>query len=61
MLLTEYNEAETMELFKEEGREEGRKEGRKEGEKRAQKHFLAKLIDIGWDPHEAANFVGVSV
>ena len=39
MLLTEYNEMETMELFKEEGRQEGiqkglqkgRKEGRKEG------------------------------
>ena len=31
MLLTEYNEAETMELFREEGREEGLKEGRKEG------------------------------
>ena len=27
MLLTEYNEAETMELFKEEGRREGRQEG----------------------------------
>ena len=27
MLLTEYNEAETMELFKEEGRAEGRAEG----------------------------------
>jgi len=27
MLLTEYNEVKTMELFKEEGREEGRKEG----------------------------------
>lgn len=31
MLLTEYNEAETMELFKEEGRMEGRAEGRMEG------------------------------
>ena len=31
MLLTEYNETETMELFREEGRAEGRKEGRKEG------------------------------
>ena len=31
MLLTEYNEARTMELFKEEGREEGRIEGRAEG------------------------------
>ena len=27
MLLTEYDEAKTMELFKEEGREEGRKDG----------------------------------
>ena len=31
MLLTEYNEAETMQLFKEEGRAEGRSEGRAEG------------------------------
>ena len=31
MLLTEYNEAEQMELFKEDGRKEGRKEGRTEG------------------------------
>ena len=31
MLLTEYNEAETMELFREEGRAEGRAEGRTEG------------------------------
>ena len=31
MCLTEYNEAETMQMFKEEGREEGRKEGIKEG------------------------------
>ena len=39
MLLTEYNEAKTMELFKEEGREEGRVEGREEGR--------AEGIDIG--------------
>ena len=31
MLLTEYNEAEQMELFREEGRAEGREEGRAEG------------------------------
>ena len=31
MLLTEYNEAETMELFREEGRQEGRKAGLAEG------------------------------
>ncbi len=30
MLLTEYNEAETMNAFKEEGREEGREEGSRE-------------------------------
>ena len=30
MCLTEYNEAETMQMFKEEGREEGREEGSKE-------------------------------
>ena len=32
MLLTEYNEAEVMELFKEDGRREGREEGREEGQ-----------------------------
>lgn len=32
MCITEYNEAETMEQFREEGREEGRKEGQEEGE-----------------------------
>ncbi len=31
MLLTEYNETEVMELFKEDGRREGKVEGRKEG------------------------------
>ena len=31
MLDTEYNEAEVMELFKEDGRKEGREEGREEG------------------------------
>ena len=31
MLLTEYNEIETMELFKEEGREEGLQEGLTKG------------------------------
>jgi len=41
MLLTEYNEAEQMELFKEDGRREGRAEGRVEGE-----GLLAKLMTI---------------
>ena len=40
--ITEYNEAETMELFKEEGREEGLAQGRKEGKEEG----LVKLITI---------------
>ena len=40
MLLTEYNEAETMELFKEEGRVEGRKEGKLENAKQAAMNLL---------------------
>ena len=43
MLLTEYNEKETMELFKEEGRAEGRAEGRTEG-KEEEKISNLKLI-----------------
>lgn len=37
MCITEYDEARTMELFKEEAREQGRKEGRKEGKKEGKK------------------------
>ena len=40
MLLTEYDEAEAMELFKEDGRKEGRIEGREEG------HMAAMLTSI---------------
>ena len=53
MLLTDYNEAETMELFKEEGQAEGRAEERR--------IFVEKLIGRGWTPQEAATFVGLSV
>ena len=34
MCLTEYNEEETMQMFKEEGRRQGRQEGRREIKKR---------------------------
>ncbi len=40
MLLTEYNEAETMELFREEGRKEGRMEGQLEKAKQAALNLL---------------------
>ena len=39
MCITEYNEAETMEMFKEEGRKEGRKEG--------QKDLLQQIVESG--------------
>ena len=43
MCLTEYNEAEAMEMFKEEGRVEGREEGREEGSESA---TIAHIKDI---------------
>ena len=46
MLLTEYNETETMLLFKEEGRQEGRAEGKQEEESR-QSTLTQKLIALG--------------
>jgi predicted transposase YdaD len=51
MLLTEYDEMEQMELFREEGRKEGREEGREEGRKEGQKEgtiqTLAELVKKG--------------
>jgi hypothetical protein len=41
MCITEYNEAETMKMLREEGREEGRKEGREEGEDK-----LGRLVSL---------------
>ena len=49
MLLTEYDEAEAMELFREEGREEGRKEGREE----QARTFYARMIVAGFPPEQA--------
>ena len=46
VLLTEYNEVEAMELFKEDGRREGRAEGRAEGENRFAL-LMAKLLSLG--------------
>ena len=46
MLLTEYNEAETMELFKEDGRAEGRVEGRAE-EREKIFRLLLKMNEAG--------------
>ena len=43
MLLTEYNETETMELFKEEGRAEGRAEGKDEANISNIRKIMAKM------------------
>lgn len=45
MCITEYNESETMLMFKEEGRKEGRKEGQIEGRKEAETMF-GKLMSL---------------
>ena len=39
MCITEYNEAETMELFKRDAREEGREEGREEERRNTEKEY----------------------
>ena len=43
MLLTEYNEAETMQMFKDEGRQEGRQEGLQEGTELYIKNLMQNL------------------
>ena len=48
MCLTEYNEAETMQLFKEEGRAEGREEGRAE--------MIKDMLKRGKTVEEIADF-----
>ena len=47
MLLTEYNEAETMALFKEEGREEGLKEGIEIGIEKGREEGIEKGVQKG--------------
>ena len=44
MCLTEYNEAEVMEMFKEEGREEGREEGKEYATVAYIKVIMGKLL-----------------
>ena len=54
MLLTEYNEAETMQMFKEEGREEGFAEGRAEGLEEGHTKGLEKGREEGREKDENA-------
>ena len=47
MCLTEYNEAETMQMFKEEGRAEGRVEGLEEGRAEGREEGRKEGIALG--------------
>ena len=57
MCITEYNEAETMQMFKEEGREEGRKEGRDEGRDETLITQICKKLVKGKPVHVIADEV----
>ncbi len=57
MLLTEYNEAEVMELFKEDGKKEGREEGREEGRYRLLISLIHKKLERGKLPQIIADEV----
>ena len=62
MCLTEYNEEETMEMFKEEARAEGREEGRQLGKVEGVMDTLISLVEDGLLPVEkAAERMNVSV
>ena len=57
MCITEYNEAETMQMFKEEGRREGRQEGRQEGQEKAVIDLVrSNAISV----ETAAEYLGIS-
>lgn len=58
MCITEYNEAETMQMIREEGREQGREEGREEG----MMELLANQVKVGdLSPEKAAGYAGMSL
>ena len=54
----QYNEAETMQMIREEGREQGREEGREEG----MMELLANQVKVGdLSPEKAAGYAGMSL
>ena len=58
MCLTEYNEAETMQRFKEEGREEGREEGIAEGAAIRDEQKITEMLQSGRTPEAISDFCG---
>ena len=74
MCITEYNEAETLQMIREEeraeawaealeeGRKEGRKEGQKEGRAQGEMNLLARLVRSGdMTVTKAAEYAGMTV
>ena len=72
MILTEYDEAKTMEMFKKEfredgiaiglaqGLEKGRREGEKTGEERGRRVIAARMKARGTSDEEIADILGVN-
>jgi predicted transposase YdaD len=58
MCLTEYNEAETMQMFKEEGREEGRAEGIALGTVKRDEEKITEMLCRGKTVEEIVDFCG---
>ena len=62
MCLTEYNEEETMQMFREEGRIEGKEEGRVEGRIEGRFQLIVDLVnDEVLTLEEAATRLGMTV
>ena len=62
MLLTEYNETEAMELFKEDGRREGHKEGRKEGRNEERISAIHNLMEkLKMTADQAMEILGIPI
>lgn len=60
MCITKYDEALTMELFKEEGRKEGLVEGREEGREAERVSLLRRLISkMNMTEKVALDFIGI--
>lgn len=60
MCLTEYNEAETMEMIQEEARREGRQEGQREGQQTATILNIKNLMEsTGWTAEKAMDLLKI--
>ncbi len=62
MLLTEYNETETMEMFREEGREEGFKEGEEKGREKERVSGIRNIMQkLNYSAEKAMDFMNIPI